>query len=305
VRGNASRALLPAFVVLALVGVVAIASTGSTPGGTNDARPPAESLIDTILSLFLVLLVPAAAILIYGLAQRKAIAREIASGRYRRTGLFGFIVSMAILGGFVYWRLRDWQRAPFEDEIGETGFPGNLPTPGPVPPSSGETTYEPEFAWVPMLVVLGLVAIGIGAAVVASRRRTTEHRDEEAIAQAIAAVLDDTLDDLRAEKDARRAVIAAYARLERVLAAHRRPRRAAETPEEYLRRILPLLEIDPRSIRRLTELFTRAKFSRHVVDSAMKDEAIAALSTVRDELQAAMTRRVEQMQAMSTAPEHA
>jgi len=304
VRGNASRALLPAFVVLALVGVVAIASTGSTPGGTNDARPPAESLIDTILSLFLVLLVPAAAILVYGLAQRKAIAREIASGRYRRTGLFGFIVSMAILGGVVYWRLRDWERAPFEDEIGERGFPGTLPTPAPVP-SSGETTYEPEFAWIPVLVVLGLVAIGIGAAVVASRRRTTEHRDEEAIGQAIAAVLDDTLDDLRAEKDARRAVIAAYARLERVLAAHRRPRRAAETPDEYLRRILPLLEIDPRSVRRLTELFTRAKFSRHVVDSAMKDEAIAALSTVRDELQAAMTRRVEQMQAMPTAPEHA
>ena len=46
-------------------------------------------------------------------------------------------------------------------------------------------------------------------------------------------MLDETLDDLRAEADPRRAIIAAYARLERVLAANGVPR-TAETSDEYL-----------------------------------------------------------------------
>ena len=42
-----------------------------------------------------------------------------------------------------------------------------------------------------------------------------------------------------------------------------------------------------RSARRLDPLFERAKFSQHEVDPEMKDEAIAALETLQDELRAA------------------
>jgi hypothetical protein len=38
--------------------------------------------------------------------------------------------------------------------------------------------------------------------------------------------------------------------------------------------------------RRLTHLFERAKFSQHSIDAAMKDEAIDAVVTLRDELRA-------------------
>jgi hypothetical protein len=37
----------------------------------------------------------------------------------------------------------------------------------------------------------------------------------------------------------------------------------------------------------LTELFERARFSHHVIDASMKDEAIDALIAVRDDLRAA------------------
>jgi hypothetical protein len=158
--------------------------------------------------------------------------------------------------------------------------------------------------WTPVIVIGALVALAVAAWYIALRREAVRHADEDALAEAVALVLDDTLDDLRAEKDARRAVIAAYARVERVLAAYSLGRDPAETPQEYLNRILPRLELERGSVRRLTDLFTRAKFSRHEVDLGMKDEAIDALTTVRDELRAADERRRKQvLAALDTAAE--
>ncbi len=104
-------------------------------------------------------------------------------------------------------------------------------------------------------------------------------------------MLDDTLDDIRGEADPRRAIIAAYARLERVLAANGVPREPAETADEYVRRVLRDLSLDPRAVERLTRLFARAKFSHHEVDTAMKEEAIGALEEVREELRLAAEER--------------
>ena len=50
--------------------------------------------------------------------------------------------------------------------------------------------------------------------------------------------------------------------------------------------MLAQLDVAPASVQDLTDLFTEAKFSSHAVDAAMKDDAIAALSAVRDELRA-------------------
>ena len=63
-------------------------------------------------------------------------------------------------------------------------------------------------------------------------------------------MLDETLDDLRAEADLRRAIIAAYARLERVARCERRPRVALRRPRtEYLPRVLDDLALDSRAVR--------------------------------------------------------
>jgi hypothetical protein len=123
---------------------------------------------------------------------------------------------------------------------------------------------DPRFRWAPV--------IALGAL------------DEQEMADALAAVLDDALADLRAERDPRRAIIAAYARMERLLAVHGVPRDPAEAPFEYLARVLVQLHASASSVFELTALFERAKFSSHAVDSAMKDEALAALVAVRDEL---------------------
>jgi hypothetical protein len=278
--------VLPALVVLALVAVVAIASTGSTPGGSDDTRPPSESLLDTLFTLGLVAVLAGGVIAVYGLMQRKAIAREVASGRYHRTSIVAFLAFFGVFMAFSYWRLESWTPpAPPEEET-DPAFPGttSLPT---TPAEGVPAPYEPSVSWLPIAIVVGLVLAGVVAYVVGERRARAGRPSREALEEQLAVVLDDTLDDLRAEADPRRAIIAAYARLERVLAANGVPRRAAETSDEYLPRVLHDLALDRGAIERLTALFTRAKFSQHDVDTAMKEEAISALEQVRDELRLA------------------
>ena len=303
-RGNAARALVPGLVVLALVAVVTIAATGSTPSGSGDTRAPADALLDTFFSLMLLAFVPAAALLIWALMQRRQIAEEMATRRNQRRGLVTFGALILIFGPLAYWGRRDAGVEPGDEIVNP--IPG-VQAPSGERPERGvvQSEYEPELAWIPVLVVVGLVAVGALATYLSARRRKSAGGDE-VIAEALATVLDETLDDLRAERDPRRAVIAAYARLERVLAAHGLARRPAETAEEYLQRILPALAVEPGSVRRLTDLFARAKFSPHMVDVAMKEEAIDALSTVRDELQAAEARRLEErMRSLTAAAERA
>jgi hypothetical protein len=270
--------------VLGLVAIVAIAATGSTPSGGGETRPPSETLLDTLFSLGIVAVVLGGVLLVYGLMQRKAIAREVASGRYpRNTGLL-VVCFLAVFGSFTYRRLESWRPSQPEEDP-ELAFPGR--TPEPTTTSEPEAAYEPSISWIPIAAVIGLVLAAVVAYVVAERRSRRGRGGDENLAEQLAVVLDDTLDDLRAEADPRRAIIAAYARLERVLAANGVRRRTSDTPAEYLRRVLQDLELGPVAVERLTELFTRAKFSQHDVDTTMKQDAIDALERVRDELRLA------------------
>jgi hypothetical protein len=145
---------------------------------------------------------------------------------------------------------------------------------------------SPEFQW--WLAVLA--AGGVVAAVYVWRRTREQPRvlaGQEAVAEQLSEVLTETLDDLALERDSRRAVIRAYARMEQVLASHGMPRAAHEAPLEYLARVLRELNVGAEAAHALTELFERAKFSQHEIDVAMKEEAIAALLRVRDDLEAA------------------
>jgi Domain of unknown function (DUF4129) len=135
----------------------------------------------------------------------------------------------------------------------------------------------------------------VAAQLAADRRR---RRPPPTPAERLVGLVDDTLEDLEGEPDPRRAVIAAWARMERGLAAAGLPRRPAEAPFEYAARVLEqaLARTDrgtpsgfpgplrPGSVHRLTGLFERAKFSHHAIGQADRDEAIAALRAVRREL---------------------
>ena len=126
------------------------------------------------------------------------------------------------------------------------------------------------------LVGLLLIA-GVAVAIAGRRRRPLagEGPAEHPMLQAF----DESLDDLRAERDVRRAIIACYARMERALARTGAARRPSETPFEFLARVLEHIARAPGRV--LTDLFERAKFSTEPLGDADKQQALAALEALR------------------------
>jgi hypothetical protein len=277
-----ARVAGPVLVVLALVSIVGIAARGSTSEGSGSSSPPADTLLDTLFSIILVLLVAWVAIALFSVVRWRE--HEFTAPR-RRNDLRAIAVLLAFGFAFaLYVRERGWHLA-FQPEQ----TPLDRGDAGPLPPgfdAGSDPGYQFQFAWLPLVAALFLGALGVAAFVLANRRANPSTAKAELAAE-LALTLDLSLDDLRAETDPRRAVIAAYARLERVLAVHGEPRLDADTPEEHLARVLGHLDVDRRAVRRLVDLFVRAKFSQHEVDAGMKDEAIGALEQVRDELRAA------------------
>jgi hypothetical protein len=150
------------------------------------------------------------------------------------------------------------------------------------PGESGDRTLDWRF--VGGAFVVALIGSAYAARLLMRNAYGPDTTDDPA--EAVAAILDDTLEDLLNEQDPRRAVVAAYARMERALAAHGLPRQRSEAPAEYLERALEELSASASSASRLTRLFEWARFSDHPVEPGMKEEAIQALVAVRDELTA-------------------
>jgi hypothetical protein len=271
----------PVLLVLALVAIVSVAARGSTSSGSAASNAPGDTLLDTIFSLLLLLAVAWVAISVFSVVRWRE--HEFSAPK-RRNDIRAIATLLAF--GFalaLYVRERGWhlaftpQQTPLDRSDGGAGVPGFDAGPDP--------GYRFQFAWLPVVAALVLAALAVAALVIANRRANPSSAQAE-LAEELALTLDLSLDDLRAETDPRRAVIAAYARLERVLAAHGEPRQDADTPEEHLARVLGHLDVDRRAVRRLVDLFVQAKFSQHDVDARMKDEAIGALEQVRDELRA-------------------
>lgn len=268
--------------MFALLAIVTIAATGSTPSGSDRSATPADSVLDTFFTLLILAFVIGLAVVVYGAAHWREL--EWSTPR-RRNDLRAIAVMLAfVLAVALYGRMRGWHLA-FSPQQTPLDRGQGAPAP-PSLPASGDSGYHFQLAWLPAVIVVVLVVVGVVAFVLSARRRRIAPL-RVALAADLALALDVSLDDLRAEADPRRAVIAAYARLEQVLAAHGQPRRPADTPDEHVSRAFSHLDVDPQAVRRLAELFVRAKFSPHEVDAGMKEEAIAALEHVRDELRAA------------------
>lgn len=291
--------------VLVALAVVALAAREGVSAGDPRSRRPADGLLDAAFSLFLVsLTVGAVVFVVLFIANRDAL-RTLDPDLRRRSSrrtivvLFLAVIALALI-------VRSLGGREGELELPEIrGVPGGDAAPRG---EGAEQTYDPEFAWLPVAIVGALAAAGVAAAWWSAKKRRNARGEgaELTFADALDDVLAETLDDLRAETDPRRAVIAAYARLERALAAYGLPRRPAEAPLEYLERMLESAEVTPAAGRRLTVLFERARFSQHEVGPEMKDEAIAALETVRDDLRLAELRAQEaRAEALALARERA
>lgn len=280
--GVSSRLTAALAVLLGLLVVVALASRDDAPGtGGGAPRETPVYLLDLLTSFFLLVVMPVGLVLLvyaYWVRGRDGPRRKPSSIRQAVV----VVVSVAAVSLAAVAVARALQ------ERREGGEGRDSPAAALLrPPGAGDgrrPLYEPRLEWVPVLAFAALLT-GAGVVVALRSSRRSEEDDPDArLAAALAALAADTLDDLRAELDPRRAVIGAYARMEAALDAHGLPREASEAPLEYLARILSKLDVDERAVSDLTDLFARAKFSREDVDGSMKQQAISALVAVRDDL---------------------
>jgi len=277
------RLSLVVTVLLVLLVLISIGSHNGAPGSGSQTRPT-PGYVDWAMSVFLVIFVLMIPVAVWAYGFRM---RELKSQRGQRSfqsrviRSFVFIFLIAGVLGLAVLKRHGFQFAKFK----------GLPPLGAANGANGKkalhaTPYNPTFRWPVLYLTLVLLAIG-GAVWWRKRGRGTGvlTAPVDEFAEDVLASIDDALDDLEAEPDARRAVIAAYARMERALGRHGLRRMPSETAVEYLRRILLGLTSRADAVSRLTSLFEQAKFSRHEIDSSMKQDAIDALRTIRDDLQ--------------------
>lgn len=100
----------------------------------------------------------------------------------------------------------------------------------------------------------------------------------------LTAAVEESLDELRREPDARSAILRIYGNFERALAAASLPRRPWQTPIEFMRAALAKLPVPAQATRRLTALFELARFSGHPITAAQRDIALQSLIDIRDTL---------------------
>ena len=268
--------------VTLLLAVVGIVSRGTGAGGADEQSPKSDFpayVLDTLITIYLIGMLVGLGLLVYGLWLRRE-SRKQSSDLHRLVRLLLLAAGLSVAG------------LALADRLADRGGDEGAPTPTTTAATArtdGEGVqreYVPRWRWVPAIAAMAIGAGAIAVLFVRNRRRRRPSR-MRATALALSEVLQDTLDDLRAERDARRAVIAAYARMERTLAASGIPRAPSEAPLEYLSRILLELRVRAAAVFELTDLFERAKFSRHAIDGSMKEDAIQALVSIRDDLRIA------------------
>ncbi len=108
--------------------------------------------------------------------------------------------------------------------------------------------------------------------------------DQETLRQEALRTMEEALTVLGDEREPGRAVRLAYAELSSGFGWAALRRQASESELEYLVRMLGHVGGSGQPVRRLTELFTVARFSTEPVTEAMRGEARTALGEIRDDL---------------------
>jgi Domain of unknown function (DUF4129) len=103
----------------------------------------------------------------------------------------------------------------------------------------------------------------------------------------LAAAVEDSLEDLRAERDPRRAIIRCYARFERAAADSGLARSPWLTPMEFMRVALERLPLPRAAVPTLTGLFELARFSHRPLGPAERDRALEALDEIKAAIETA------------------
>lgn len=275
---RAARAIVVASGLTVLLGLVAVASQSGF-GKTGRHAQVSHALISYGLTVFLILFVACIPIAIY-LRIQQFDPDSAAAGRGLRRYVRG-IVGIGFAFAFAYLLHLLWPHLHMRHSPAHAA---HAPQTGKSPSKlhSAAKQSSPTFEWPVLWATIVFVLVAVAVGVMRARMRPLVPLRELPFEEDVAATIESAIDDLEREPDARRAVIAAYARMEGVLGRHGLARRFSETPIEYLRRVLSRVTAHGEAVTRLTTLFERAKFSSHEIAGDAKHDAIAALREIRE-----------------------
>lgn len=154
-----------------------------------------------------------------------------------------------------------------------------------VPPVSGPALPSTIIVVASIGAVLIMVTLSV-AAIMGRRRRRRAGRGLDPSTPVTPPtpieLADAAMEALREQSDPRLAILAAYARMERLLAGRGLPRSPHETPAEYAGRLLTASGAPAQPVGTLTSLFQLAGFSRRRIGERMRDDAIAAVAQIAE-----------------------
>ena len=227
-----ARRLLPlALGVTALLVLAGIASHGR-PLSASRGSGPTAAFFDYVFTTVVLFGVAVFVVFVYGLLTTRPTTSQPRRGHWH---ILSTILTLAAAVGLATLILH----TKFEQRLKQLEANAGRPAAQQgahkqIPPAARNARLR----WDEVAVAAALLA-GAAALVVAGRRQRRPPKPWRIRSrEAVSAALDFSLDDLRNEPDLRRAIIAAYARMERALAGAGLPRAPSEAPFEYVERAL-------------------------------------------------------------------
>jgi hypothetical protein len=176
------------------------------------------------------------------------------------------------------------------DLLARLGFgldPSSLGLPsGPEVPMSASALYTGLLAALILVATLGSLMLMLWVVLGTRVAEWWARPEPEAVrppAPVVTAV-EESLDDLEREPDARAAIIRCYRRFERALAEAGTPRAPWLTPLEFMRQALGRLALPAGAVGTMTALFERSRFSDEPVGAGERRTALDALREIEARL---------------------
>jgi hypothetical protein len=287
VRPAMTRAAMRVTVVAGLLLLLA-ATAGSppAPGGAPGATVAIhlnDAVAMTVVGLFALSIV-----LFLSLQRRRRPEGDDEPGERdpslprRRSAFYASLPFLLLLVTVIYLAWTRWApgAAPLEAPLAALSGLLDLLAHAQKPPTS-----LPLFDWAIGTLVLGLAlaCCALMLLLVFAERvmRWRARPRGPARARPLDTAVAESLEDLRADPDARAAIIRAYRRFELALGAVRVTRAAWQTPSEFMRTALRDAAVPAPAVERLTGLFELARFSDRPLGPEARDAAYGCLDEVR------------------------
>ena len=291
---NKSTFGLLAVVVVGLLALVGLGSRSDSVAAAGGAvtSPALPVVFHTTLILFAVLALAVFAIIVYAVwpQGRSKDEENEWSSEPPPTPWWVKVLSVAfsflLIGGLILAAIIVARQHGSDSLLPSFGLGGQRPGAIAGGTHAGNAGQPGGFDWLALALATTILATVGLLIVMLMRSKARAVRAKAMPEEALSRALDEGRSALTSDLEPRRAVILAYAAMERSLADQGVARKFYEAPFEYMGRVLGQASVSRQWVHRLTDLFELAKFSHHTIHAGMREDALAAVDNIQAELRA-------------------